>query len=162
MTGFTSLRTLFLFAVLVIILCLLCAKFFIDKLSHSVHLQGCIFFGEFYFHHKDWLTYLVGIISAFSFHREILIMLLSTFPWTLCQLKGRRTFSSTCCDYSLLIVMAFIILWETSLIWILPLELMLWLLLRDLVPFMQFKKHEKHPWRSVTFSKVASFSLQFS
>ena len=27
--------------------------------------------------------------------------------------------------------------------------------LRDLVPFLQFKKHEKHPWRSVNFSKVA-------
>ena len=26
--------------------------------------------------------------------------------------------------------------------------------LRDLVPFVQFKKCEKHPWRSVTFSKV--------
>ena len=25
----------------------------------------------------------------------------------------------------------------------------------DLVSFVQFKKHEKHPWRSVTFSKVA-------
>ena len=25
----------------------------------------------------------------------------------------------------------------------------------DLVPFVQFKKREKHPWRSVTFSKVA-------
>ena len=24
--------------------------------------------------------------------------------------------------------------------------------LRDLVPFVQLKKHEKHPWRSVTFS----------
>ena len=23
--------------------------------------------------------------------------------------------------------------------------------LHDLVPFVQFKKHEKHPWRSVTF-----------
>ena len=40
----------------------------------------------------------------------------------------------------------------------------LWLLvkiicdaLRDLVPFAQFKKPEKHPWRSVTFSKVAGF-----
>ena len=32
--------------------------------------------------------------------------------------------------------------------------------LRDLVPFVQFKKREKHPWRSVTFSKVAGFSLQ--
>ena len=32
--------------------------------------------------------------------------------------------------------------------------------LRDLVPFVQFKKHEKHPWRSVNFSKVAGFSLQ--
>ena len=30
----------------------------------------------------------------------------------------------------------------------------------DLVPFAQFKKREKHPWRSVAFSKVAGFSLQ--
>ena len=28
--------------------------------------------------------------------------------------------------------------------------------LRDLVPFVQFKKREKHPWRSDTFNKVAS------
>ena len=27
--------------------------------------------------------------------------------------------------------------------------------LRDLVPFVQFKKREKHPWRSDTFSKGA-------
>ena len=27
--------------------------------------------------------------------------------------------------------------------------------LRDLVSFVQFKKREKHPWKSVTFSKVA-------
>ena len=27
--------------------------------------------------------------------------------------------------------------------------------LRDLVPFVQFKKCEKHLWRSVTLSKVA-------
>ena len=26
--------------------------------------------------------------------------------------------------------------------------------LHDLVSFLQFKKREKHPWRSVTFSKV--------
>ena len=26
--------------------------------------------------------------------------------------------------------------------------------LRDLVPFVQYKKHEKNPWKSVTFSKV--------
>ena len=32
--------------------------------------------------------------------------------------------------------------------------------LRDLVPFAQFKKREKHQWRSVTFSKVAGFSLK--
>ena len=32
--------------------------------------------------------------------------------------------------------------------------------LRDLLAFVQFKKREKHPWRSVTLSKVASFSLQ--
>ena len=31
--------------------------------------------------------------------------------------------------------------------------------LRDLVAFVQFKKREKHPWRSVNFSKVAGFSL---
>ena len=29
-----------------------------------------------------------------------------------------------------------------------------------LVPFVQFKKREKHPWRSFTFSKVAGFRLQ--
>ena len=27
--------------------------------------------------------------------------------------------------------------------------------LRDLVPFVQFLKHEKYPWRSINFSKVA-------
>ena len=27
--------------------------------------------------------------------------------------------------------------------------------LRDLLPFVQFKTREKHPWRSVNFSKVA-------
>ena len=32
--------------------------------------------------------------------------------------------------------------------------------LHDLVPFVQFKKREKHRWWSVTFSKVAGFSLQ--
>ena len=26
--------------------------------------------------------------------------------------------------------------------------------LRDLVPFVQFKKRKKHPWRSITFNKV--------
>ena len=30
--------------------------------------------------------------------------------------------------------------------------------LRDLIPFVQVKKREKHPWRSVTFSKVAGVS----
>ena len=30
--------------------------------------------------------------------------------------------------------------------------------LRDLVPLAQFKKREKHPWRSVNFSKVAGFT----
>ena len=29
--------------------------------------------------------------------------------------------------------------------------------LRDLVPFVQFKKREKHPRRSVNFSKVTGF-----
>ena len=32
--------------------------------------------------------------------------------------------------------------------------------LHDLVPFVQFWKSEKQPWRSDTFSKVASFDLQ--
>ena len=32
--------------------------------------------------------------------------------------------------------------------------------LRDLVPFVQFKKREKRPWRCVTFSKVAGWNLQ--
>ena len=27
--------------------------------------------------------------------------------------------------------------------------------LRDMVPFVKFKKREKHPWKSATFSKVA-------
>ena len=30
-------------------------------------------------------------------------------------------------------------------------------ILRSLVPFLQLKKCKKHPWRSVTFSKVAGF-----
>ena len=30
--------------------------------------------------------------------------------------------------------------------------------LRDLVAFEQFKKHEKHPYRSANFSKVPGFS----
>ena len=29
--------------------------------------------------------------------------------------------------------------------------------LPDLVSFVQFKKRQKHPWRSATFSKVADF-----
>ena len=31
--------------------------------------------------------------------------------------------------------------------------------LRNLVPFVQFKKREKHSWMSVTLSKVAGFSF---
>ena len=30
----------------------------------------------------------------------------------------------------------------------------------DLVPFLQFKKREKHSCESVTFSKLSDFSLQ--
>ena len=33
--------------------------------------------------------------------------------------------------------------------------------MRDLVPFAQFKKRKKHPWRSVTFRKVTAFSWVF-
>ena len=32
--------------------------------------------------------------------------------------------------------------------------------LRNLVPFLQFKTREKHPWRSVSFIKATGFSLQ--
>ena len=28
--------------------------------------------------------------------------------------------------------------------------------LRDFVPFVQFKKHEKHPWRNATFSDACN------
>ena len=28
-----------------------------------------------------------------------------------------------------------------------------------MVPFVQFKKRGKHPWRSVTFSKVAGYQI---
>ena len=31
--------------------------------------------------------------------------------------------------------------------------------LRDPVPFVKFKKREKHPWRGVNFSKVAGLTL---
>ena len=32
--------------------------------------------------------------------------------------------------------------------------------LRDLVPFVQFKKREKHPWRSVRLVKLQAKGLQ--
>ena len=32
--------------------------------------------------------------------------------------------------------------------------------LRNLVSFVQFKKHENYPWRSVTFGKDAGINLQ--
>ena len=35
----------------------------------------------------------------------------------------------------------------------------IWDALRDLVPFIQFKIREKHPWSSDTFSKVAGWSI---
>ena len=31
--------------------------------------------------------------------------------------------------------------------------------LRDLIPFVQFKKREKHRWRSVTLTKIAGQKL---
>ena len=34
--------------------------------------------------------------------------------------------------------------------------------LPNLVPFVQFKKREKHPWRSVNFSKVAGDGCNFT
>ena len=46
--------------------------------------------------------------------------------------------------------------------WINESEFLLYIFdaLWDLVPFAQFKKREKHSWRSVTFSKVAGWSLK--
>ena len=32
--------------------------------------------------------------------------------------------------------------------------------LHDLVPFIQFKKRGKHPWRSVNISKVAGITYE--
>ena len=40
--------------------------------------------------------------------------------------------------------------------------LIIYAALRDLVPFAQFQKRKKHPWRSVTFSKFAGFSCNFT
>ena len=37
-----------------------------------------------------------------------------------------------------------------------PRKLVIYDVLCDLVLFVQFKKREKHPWRSVIFSKVAA------
>ena len=37
-------------------------------------------------------------------------------------------------------------------------ELQICSALRELVPFVQFKKREKHPWKSVNFSKIAGWS----
>ena len=34
--------------------------------------------------------------------------------------------------------------------------------LRDLIPFVQFKKFKKHPWRTVTFSKDTSSLLKIN
>ena len=48
-------------------------------------------------------------------------------------------------------------LWVT---WNFSLKLLSCGALRDLVPFVQFKRREKHPWTSVTFSNAAGFSLQ--
>ena len=31
--------------------------------------------------------------------------------------------------------------------------------MRDLIPFVQFKKREKQPWRSVTFNEVENSSM---
>ena len=38
----------------------------------------------------------------------------------------------------------------------------IWDALRDLVPFVQFKKRENYPWRGGTFSKVAGCITNFS
>ena len=44
-------------------------------------------------------------------------------------------------------------------------KLMLWHIcgpLNNLVPFVQLEKLEKHPWRSVTFNKVAGLACNFT
>ena len=37
-----------------------------------------------------------------------------------------------------------------------------WEVLRDLVPFVQFKKREKHPWKSATFTNSKTPTYVFS
>ena len=34
--------------------------------------------------------------------------------------------------------------------------------LHDLVPFVQFKKREKHPWRNLIFTKFAGLACNFA
>ena len=38
-------------------------------------------------------------------------------------------------------------------------QICIWDVLCDLVQFVQFKKREKHRWKSVTFSKVAGLKV---
>ena len=39
------------------------------------------------------------------------------------------------------------------------LNLIIWYVLGNLVPFVQFKNREKYPWRSVTFSKITESNV---
>ena len=41
-------------------------------------------------------------------------------------------------------------------------QVAIWDALRDLMPFVQFKKHEKHPERSVTFRKLQAEACNFT
>ena len=63
------------------------------------------------------------------------------------QLKGIARY------FSLTIAISKILFYPTTC------QTFIWAALLDLVPFVQFEKRENHPWRSVTFSKVAGFTL---
>ena len=54
--------------------------------------------------------------------------------------------------------------WSTGSLMCLMPKKTIWGPLHDMVPFVQFKKHEKHPWKNVAFIKVAGslLHLRFS
>ena len=50
--------------------------------------------------------------------------------------------------------------WKSHILSLRKMFLQKWDALRDLIPFVQFKKRKRRAWRSVTFSKVAGLNLQ--
>ena len=52
--------------------------------------------------------------------------------------------------------------WPLNLLWKFHHCEFIWDVLRDLVPSVQFKKREKHPWRSVTFSPLVKLEAAYN